>query len=295
MTPCFVNVSRRLASLVAATGIVLTAAPALPAGGLAYVRATSQLEPEQRGRYHPLHLLDEDVATMWCEGADGLGESEGITIYFKRPQRINRILVAPAPSTGRLVEAVRVSDGSASITVDLGESGVDRTLSRPLSGQTYEITIARVGGPANGALPNDVACLADVVLYLGDLPFGGKLEDKLHYDDRLDKLLGRWQGGPLGAPEKFLVFSLDGTWEWSFKPLMGGRPRKLTGEYRFRGKRLLMREGEVGRWSDVQLKVERVVVDRDDTGAPAGDYDKLVLKGPIEASVLGDYDNAQFD
>jgi hypothetical protein len=274
--------------------LFLAAAPA-SAAGLAYVRASSQLDPKDHGHYHPINLLDEDPSTTWCEGAEGLGEDENVVIYFKKRQRINRIVVNPATSSGRKIQRLRISDGSNKINIDVGDEGIDQNLSHPLEGQTFEITIAKVAGPNSGALPPDVACIADVVLYQGNQPFGGKPNEKIRYDERLDKLLGRWQGGPLGAPEKFIVFSLDGTWEWNFSPLIGGRGRRLSGEYRFRGKRLLMREGEVGRWSDIQLKVERIKVDPDEVGAPSEDYDRMTLQGPLTEAVVGEYNNAKFD
>ncbi len=276
--------------------LLVSPLPAKAAGGLAYLRASSQLDAAaDRGRYHPLNLLDEDAATIWCEGDAGLGEGQGITIYFKKKQRIDRMLLVPAESSGRLVTRVKVNDGQNTINVELEGAPVEQVLRRPLEGTTFEITIERVGGPNKGAAhPEDVACLADAVLYMGKLPWGKAPEDKPRYDDKLDKLLGRWNGGPLGAPDKELVFALDGTWEWSFKPLLGGRPKKSTGEYRFRGNRLLMREGEAGRWSDMQWKVERVRIDPDEIGAPLGDYDRIKLGTALGDEMAGDYTNAAF-
>src|SRR4051794_39871628 len=91
-------------------------------GGLAYVRASSQLDAAtNRGQYHPLNLLDDDPSTIWCEGADGVGEGESIQVFFKKPQKVNRISITPTPSSGRMVEAVRISDGRKSVLVHVGE------------------------------------------------------------------------------------------------------------------------------------------------------------------------------
>ncbi len=267
------------------------------AAGLAYVRASSQHQlKQQRGRYHPLNVLDGDPNTAWCEGADGLGEGETVYIQFKAQQRIDRIVIHATPQSGRAVTAVRVSDGTASVVLPMTDEGTDQTLSRPFLGSTYSVSFEKVGPQRkDGAAGPDTSCLGDVLLYNGKLLFGSHLNsERLRYDARLDKLLGRWMGGPLGAPEKELVFALDGTWEWKFEPLLGGKSRRNSGEYRFRGNRLLMREGEVGRWSDMQFKHEHVAVDTTELGAPLGDYDKVRLGTALGNAIAGDYNNAQF-
>ena len=43
-------------------------------------------------------------------------------------------------------------------------------------------------------------------------PFGGRTPtNKLKYNKHKDRVLGRWNGEPMGAPESFMVFALDGT------------------------------------------------------------------------------------
>lgn len=266
------------------------------ASGLAYVRASSQHEAKDRGRYHALNLLDEDPNTVWCEGEEGLGEGQGITIYFKGKQRIDRIVLMPAASSGRIVQSVRVSDGSRSVVIPISENGIEQTIKPPLFGTTFDITIEAVAHKnPDSTLPADVACLADATLYWGKHLFGGRSDaEKLRFDARLDKLLGRWQGGALGAPEMFLVFALDGSWEWIYKPLLGGKNRRVTGEYRFRNNRLLMREGEAGRWADMQFNWQRIAIDKDDQGVPLSDYDKILLGKALGEELGGAYNNAQF-
>ncbi|MEE8410612.1 MAG: hypothetical protein V3T05_13500, partial [Myxococcota bacterium] len=113
---------------------------------LAYLRATSQYERDANpAAYHPLNLLDDDSTTMWCEGAPGLGEGEEIRFFFKKEQRIDRIIVGPADGTGRLVRVVKVTDGINSVRIDLGNVYSEMSLKRPLSGSTYVVTIEEVG------------------------------------------------------------------------------------------------------------------------------------------------------
>lgn len=285
------------AHVTAMAAALLAPALALAAEPLAYVRASSQNGRSKSARdHHPLNLLDDDQATVWCEGADGVGESEEIRFYFKKPQRIDRIVVAPALDSGRKVDVVRVSDGVSSVKIPISDLIVEQPLRRPMRGKTFTVTIEQVGGPnANSALTDDVACLADVLLYQGKRLFGGRLPaNKLRYNTMRDQVLGRWSGEPFGAPEKFLTFALDGTWEWNFEPLLEGTKERVTGEYRFRGNRLLMRIGETGRWADMRFKYDRKKVDPDEIGAPIGDYDMIFLNEALKNRVGGQYNNAEF-
>lgn len=269
------------------------------AGGepLAYVRGSSQQDRETNKKtYHPLNLLDDDPATAWCEGKEGVGEGERVTFFFKRAQRIDRIVVAPALDSGRRVQVVKISDGTNTVRIPLNDAIVEQPLRKPMKGKTFTVSIDEVGGPNKGSsLKDDVACISDVLLYLNKRPFGGRLApNKMRYNEMRDKVLGRWSGEPFGAPEKFITFALDGTWVWTFEPLLEGRRAKLSGEYRFRGNRLLMRKGETGRWSDMRFKYERTKVDPTAIGAPMGDYDRISVNGAVDDRIAGHYNNAEF-
>lgn len=273
---------------------LLVSTPAL-AAGVSFVRATSQYRAEDRGRFHPLNLLDDDPSTLWCEGARTDGENEGVEIVFKKKQRIDRVVINPTLRTGRVVSAVRITDGTRIVTVNVGTSPAAEVFSRALEGTTFTISIAVVGPPSReAAVPSDTVCLADTLLYQGKALFGGGAH-KLRYDPKVDQLVGGWNGGALGAPEQGLVFSLDGTWEWRYTPLIGGKNKRLGGEYRFRGERLLMRAGEVGRWADVQFRYKRVKVDPGAMGTPLADYELITINGALGKDLAGDYNNARFE
>ena len=101
---------------------------------------------------------------------------------------------------------------------------------RGRSKDAFRVAIEKVDGPNKGSkLAPDVACLAEAVLYFKNKAFGGKQPlSKLRYDKYRDLVLGRWSAAPLGAPEGFMVFALDGTWEWTYVPMMGGNPATST-------------------------------------------------------------------
>jgi len=278
--------------------LVLLSAGVAQAGALGYMRASSQFAHDlDASIYHPLNLIDDDPTTMWCEGSASEGEGEWVRFFFKTSQKIDRIVVVPAAQSGRLIEQVTIDDGSNTVRIDLtAHASADKTMERPLEGKTYIVTISRIGGPnAESKLPKDVACLADVMLYFKGHAFGGKVgAERLRFDPARDRLLGPWTGEPFGAPEKFITFSLDGTWEWTFKPLLGGAGGRMFGEYRFRGAELLMRRGEAGRWHEMGIAFRHVKVDADQQGAPQGDYDSFRLNNALGAEISGQYDNAVF-
>jgi len=299
----------RVARCCAAVMASVVMAPPAFAAGLAFIRASSEREEPRgdAGRYHPLNLLDEDPATVWCaaRGARG-GVGESVTIAWKSPQRVVRIVVNPA-SVGRPVEAVRITAGSSVITMQLGEGPATLAIRRPLVADRFEVTIAELAatsvvpradaaGAAGPAGPGvDSACLGDVLLYTTAGLFGSRSKHSgLRYDVKLARVVGVWNGGALGAPDRELSFALDGSWEWSLTPLLGGRAQHKSGEYRFRGDRLLMRVGEAGRWADMRLRWRRVAVDGRAMGAALGDYDTLWLADLLGAPLGGEYNNARF-
>lgn len=289
--------NRKLATSAWILAMIAVAPPASAADSLIYVRASSQYgRDSEPSRYHPLNLLDDDPETVWCEGDAELGEGQTITFYFRARQKIDRIVIGPTAKSGRIIEAVRITDGTNSVRVELGDTYVEQRLNSPLDGQTYVVTIERVLGPNKGApLPPDAACLADMLLYHGGRLFGGRTPaGKLRFDATRDIVLGRWNGPPFGAPESILTFGLDGSWDWVYRPLLGGKGDTWRGEYRFRDNRLLMRRGEAGRWRDVELVYRRVKIDPDAYSGPKGDYDRLTINGEVGAAMAGDYDNAEF-
>lgn len=277
--------------------VLFATAEAALAEPLAYVRTSSQKDRATApAQYHPLNLLDEDPATIWCEDANSNGEKEEVRFFFKGRTRIDRIVIAPAVASGRIIQEVRLSDETNNVRVQVGEAKVDQMLAKPLIGTNIIMTIQKVGAAnKSSTLGQDTACVADVLLYERNELFGGKLtQEKLKYDPMREKILGRWAGEPFGAPEKYLTFSLDGTWEWSYEGLMDQKKEKLVGEYRFRGDRLLMRRGETGRWADMRFSYKRVAVDTEELGAPKHDYDLIALNEAIEDKVKGEYNNADF-
>lgn len=266
------------------------------ADGLAYVRVSSHLRKGiDAAQYHPLNLLDDDPETLWCETGNRFGEGEEIRFFFKGEQKIDRIVVVPTLQSARSILSVEVSDGTHSVSVEVGSEPAKKDLERSLKGSDYVVRIEEVGEPSTDESAKNVACLADVLLSHRGHLFGGNLESKmLRYDKHREKILGRWGAGQLGAPERFLLFALDGTWEWTHVPLMGGKKKRVVGEYRFRGNRLLLRKGRKGRWADIRLRLRQVEVDPEDPNAPLDDYVVITLNKALGRNLKGSYNDAHF-
>lgn len=269
------------------------------ADNFAYLRASSQFDSDiNPGRFHPMNLVDHDPATLWCEGKPGLGDNEQVVFYFKTPQVIDRIVLTPSAAGGRTITTLRLSDGTRSVRMALGNDAnesVEEMLTTPLKGTEYVLTIEHVGAPQKDAVfPSDVSCLAEVALYHGDLLLTPSKSGR-PYDDVLDRLVGEWGLEPLGASESTLVFSLDGTWTWTHEPLMGGKRSAESGTFRLRNGHLQMRKGTTGRFVTVDLRFHHVEIDPRDMGSPRGDYDTLILGDTLGKEFGGTYNNAKFN
>jgi hypothetical protein len=286
---------RHLRRVALALTVATLAWPAW-AGSFAYVQASSQLDLDVNPvRYSPYNLLDRDPNSIWCEASPSLGDGQEVRFFFKGSQTVDRIAVTPAAASGRRLEVLRLSDGTSSIKLKVDEGPTETTLTTPLHGTVYVLSIEQVGAPATSSVfGDDVSCLAGFEMYHGDqLVTPGK--PRPASDGVALRIVGSWASEPLGAPDSTLTFAIDGTWTWVHKPLMGNGKRKtLEGTYRIKGGHLQMRLGADGRFVDMGLKIRRTPVDPGDMGAPKGDYDVLTLGEGLGKELAGQYNNALF-
>jgi hypothetical protein len=275
--------------LVVGLGALLVASNS-SASGLAYVRASSQLEEGADGKFQPLNLLDNNHDTLWCAAAGD--DRPTIEIVFRTPTPIDEIRIVPA-RVGQTITRVRLDDGRHQVTLESHGQILAQALRPALAGPAFALTLLELSSsPAAGSARGRV-CLADVLLFSRGVLFAGAAVPR--FEPQTQAVLGGWSGGALGAPERRLTFALDGSWEWLFEPLLGGRGKRLSGEYRFRGGRLLMRQGEAGRWTDMGYRLERVHVDPEELGVPRADYRVLHLGEALGVDLAGDYNDARFE
>lgn len=282
-------------AFAAVTWAGLAAQAAAPADApLAYAHASSQFDAENNGtRFHPLNLIDRDPNTLWCEGKEN-ASGQGVEFFFKSSQIVDRVVVLATARSGRRIESLRLSDNQSVIRVAITPDSTDAHLNNPLHGTSVTVAIDHLGvANPNTDLGAEVACLAEVQLYHGDELLTPN-SDRVTMDGIANYVVGEWNAEPLGAPERHLVFALDGSWTWTYTPLLGGSSKEVSGTYKFHNQKLLMRKGTTGRWLDAGVHLRHVTIDQEDLGAPRGDYDTIKLNKVLGDDVGGEYNNAQF-
>lgn len=114
------------------------------------VSASSFLRPENR--YGPSKLVDGDMQTAWCEGAEGDGTGEWVALEFAQPLPVDNILLHPGYlksdatlfANGRPTTLLVDIDGRASYRVELPEYPTDYASSSSYVYPTIELDGSRI-------------------------------------------------------------------------------------------------------------------------------------------------------
>ena len=266
---------------------------------LAYIDVNSQSDAlSSPAKHHWLTLIDGDTETMWCPDP-GASEPPTLVFRFKKPQTIDRLTLTPPKPSAMRIKTMRLSSRRRAVRIAVEPERTERKLDPPMQSMRYTLVIGASQKQSQGDTPDqpqDVPCIAEIRLWDGEQPWGGQPipERYSQYHRFRTPLLDEWASGTWSAPERFLVMAVDGTWQWRFEPLLDGKPDATSGEYRFRGDRLLMRVGQTGRWIDMNWKLRGVNVDPSDPDAPEGDYHVLELNQALGERLAGTYRNAEF-
>jgi hypothetical protein len=104
--------------------------------------------------------------------------------------------------------------------------------------------------------PDAPVCITDIVFYSEGKPLNGSwLTQKLKYDKGRAQLMGTWFAGPEGAPDHYLSFYFDGSFQYSFEPYDPALKHKaFHGEYDASGSRLTLDVPGKGR---VSVRIHR--------------------------------------
>ena len=207
--------------IVLILGAVLASAPA----AIGYAQATGYFKKDTRPTlYQPLNLLDGREATAWCSTtSDPL--SEQITFGFKDAVRIDEVRVYTGNgfddstwkdfSKGKKFSLKGPTNGTEFTVAD--ERGLQSiAIKPPLQGArfTFEVLDQFLSED-----PDAPVCVTDIVFYSDGKPLNGSwLTHKLKYDKGRAALMGTWFAGPVGAPDRFLSFFFDGTYQYSYEP-----------------------------------------------------------------------------
>lgn len=236
--------------------LLLSASPALAAQpSVGYAQASDYLEKDSHPeRYHPLNLLDGRDTTVWC--APEGGSSGPLTIGFKGVATVDEVRLYTGNGSDR--EAFKANARAKKLTLQGKESARSFTVEDKRGTQTVPLNPAISGAwftlevvdTFPGAEPNAPVCLTDIVFYSEGQPLNGtKLAPKLKYEARTAPLLGTWYAGHEGAPDRFLSFYVDGTYQFVHEPLDGEEPTTLTGTYTVSGSKLTLELPKKGKVS----------------------------------------------
>lgn len=256
----------------------LAPAAALAGGGqIGYAQATGYFKKDTRPTlYQPLNLLDSREATAWCSTtADPL--SEQLTFGFKDSVTIDEVRVYTGngfdDSTWKEFSkakkfSLKGPTGGTKFTL-ADERGLQAVPIKPaLEGARFTLEVLDQF-PSDD--PDSPVCITDIVFYSEGKPLNGAwLTQKLKYDKGRAGLMGTWFGGPPGAPDHYLSFYFDGTFQYSYEPYDPTVKRKaFHGDYDASGGRLTLDVPGKGR---VSVKIHR---------DKAGDGRTLNLEGDI--------------
>ncbi|HEX4621799.1 MAG TPA: hypothetical protein VH208_09560 [Myxococcaceae bacterium] len=237
---------------------------------IGYAQATGYFKKDTRPTlYQPLNLLDGREVTAWCSPtADPL--SEQITFGFKDAARIDEV-------------RVYTGNGFDDSTWKEFSRAKKLSLKGPVAGAKFQVADERglqsvpINPPLVGARftlevldqypsedPDAPVCITDIVFYSEGKPLNGSwLTQKLKYDKGRAQLMGTWFAGPEGAPDHFLSFYFDGSFQYSYEPFDPTvKHKSFHGEYDASGSRLALDLPGKGRVS--------VRIHRDKKGDDAG-------------------------
>jgi hypothetical protein len=232
--------------------VALTSSGLALAGGghvLGYGQATGYFKQDARPTlYQPLNLLDGRDATAWCSPtADPLNEL--LTFGFNGPVRL---------------EELRITTGNNFDEGNWNTFARARKLAIKAGRQTQTFTLEDVRGPQVITLkpamvaarfsievldqypaedPDQPVCMTDIVFVAEGKPLNGPwLTTKLKFDRSQAALLGTWNAGFEGTPDRFLSFNFDGTFRYSYEPFDETRaaPKVLEGTYDASAGRLVL-------------------------------------------------------
>ncbi|SEN24129.1 hypothetical protein SAMN05444354_1357 [Stigmatella aurantiaca] len=226
-----------------ALALPLPALAAQPPAG--YAQAADYLEKDSRPeRYTPLNILDGRDTTVWCAPAGG---KSPLSVGFKGVATVDEVRLYTGNGSDR--QAFKAFARVKKLTLQGKESARTFTVEDKRGTQTVPLNPAISGAwftlevvdtfPGNEA--DAPVCLTDIVFYSEGKPLNGTfLAPKLKYDARTAPLLGTWYAGLEGAPDRFLSFYVDGTYQLVHEPLGGEAPTTLTGTYAASGARLTL-------------------------------------------------------
>jgi hypothetical protein len=232
---------------------------ALPALGappnVGYAQATGYFKKDSRPTlYQPLHLLDGRELTAWCaSSADVLADS--LTFGFRESVSIDEVRIYTGNgfddasfrefSRGKSF-ALKGPEGGQRFTVSDARGPQTVTLQPPVEGAHFTLEVLEAYHAEDPEAP---VCITDIVFVSRGKALNGHwLTPRLKYERSRAPLLGTWFGGDEGAPDHFLAFFVDGTYQLLVDPYDPEVPeRRLRGTFQAHGDSVVLEVAGRGR------------------------------------------------
>jgi hypothetical protein len=210
------------------------AVPAL-AEDIAFVEASSELD-DGRPATSMYNAVDGKDTTAWCSKKDDAAPI--LSFGFDQPVTVTHIGLVVGGLKGteldkakKRARIVYVGDVEHRVEAKLRDDPAMQVLelSPPAKGKRI---VVEFPGAYDGATPDAPLCISEVVLKHKDSAMtGAQIAGKMRALNTPSKrLLHEWLDDP-SAPTRTLLFNLDGTFTYTFEPLLEGKPAKLRGKW----------------------------------------------------------------
>lgn len=189
------------------------------------------------------NAVDGKPTTAWCTASGAVGQA--LTMGFVKPVTITHVSVIPGALKGdgldkrrARVHELEMNDGRQKRTLTLEDEGKPQELQLEAAIKVSQLvfTVRSVFPGASEASP---VCISEITLRNGDHEILGELvaRQARGVTRPVLGLTGVWLDNP-SAPERFLTLNLNGTFVWSYSPLLEGDPARLVGKWDLSGRKI---------------------------------------------------------
>lgn len=203
---------------------------------VAFVEASSELD-DGKPQTTAYNAVDGKPATAWCTKRDGASGAI-LSFGFDTTVTVTHIGLVVGEMKGDALDktnqrarVVFVGDAEHLVEAKFKDDGPLQTLELTPPAKGRHIVVEFRDGYA-GAAPDAPLCVAEVVLKNKDqLLTGERTASRLRALNAPSKrLLHEWLDD-VAAPQRTLLFNVDGTFTYRFEPLLEGKPAKVRGKW----------------------------------------------------------------
>lgn len=225
----------KLAPFAFAPVLALAAAPAAWAEDIAFAEASSELD-DGKPATNVYNAVDGKETTAWCTKRED-ANTAALSFGFDQPVTVTHIgLVVGAIKGGELdkttkrARIVYVADVEHRVEAKFKDEASMQILELKPPAKGKRIVV-EFPGAYDGA-PNAPLCIGEVLLKNGGTTMtGANVASKVRALNTPSKrLLHEWLDD-VSAPQRTLLFNIDGTFNYRFEPLLEGKPYKARGKW----------------------------------------------------------------